>query len=357
MKCIYCAESITQPERRPMSQKVLHKALDTLFAWAPEGIGISIHLGSGEPLLNSEAVHEIGYTARDIAKTQNRALSLHVTTNGTLLTDDICHWLIQDRWNVKVSLDGPASIHDRTRKDTKGRGTYNRIKGYVQELARKIPEKFSTTAVLCRDTDPADVFYGTARLGVQRIEIVPLAAVYPSSLILQEKDMSAYREFLSDYVQRIADGESLPILIRFAKRVQRVLGFSNSRVACGAGRNFLAVGHDELIYPCFRFAGVNHYQMGTLDSLNRDLLQKFSLNAGRPYDERKACPTCWAAPLCGGPCFACAELLYYKNGEPSPDFCNLMKADCEAAVWLVQVLRVKNPEQLVAYLGITLEDE
>lgn len=357
MRCIYCAESSTQPKRKPMSQKVVQKALDALFGWAPEKSEVSIHLGSGEPLLTPDAVYEIGWRAQKMAKDQNRRLSLYLTTNGTLLTEDICDWLIEDEWNVKVSLDGTVKIHDKNRKDAQGRGTYHKIIGYVEELARKIPEKFSTTSVLCRGTDPAGVFYGIAALGVRRIEFVPVAGEYPSSLILNEKDVAAYRKFLSGYVQRIAEGESLPHLIRVVKRVQRVLGFGNSKVACGAGRNFLSVGPDGVLYPCFRFIGVEQYQLGTLDSIDRNLLHGFMVKGGRPYDQREACTQCWAAPLCGGPCFACAELLFYKNGEPSPDYCGMMTADCEAAIWLVQALREEDPERLVEFIGITLEDE
>ncbi len=355
LKCVYCAEAVTQPKRKPMSKKVMEKALEALFAWAPEGSDISIHLGSGEPLLQPETVQEIGFKAREMARGRHK-LRLYLTTNGTLLTDDICTWLIRDEWSVKVSLDGTAQIHDKNRRDAQG-GTYKRIEGYILKLAQKIPDLLSTTSVLCRGTDPRDVFYGIHNLGVRRMEFVPVAAEYPSAMVLNEIDIARYQKFLSDYTHRIVHGESLPFLVRFTKRVQRVLGFGNSRVACGAGRNFISIGPDGVLYPCFRFIGVSRYELGTLNSMDSHLLQKFMEEAGRPYDKRKACLNCWAAPLCGGPCFACAELLYYRNGEPSPDFCSMMKADCEAAVWLVQELREENPEQLVAFMGISLEEE
>ncbi|KYK34938.1 MAG: hypothetical protein AYK19_11475 [Theionarchaea archaeon DG-70-1] len=352
MRCIYCAESSTMPQRPVMSRKILEKAVDSLFACSHKRL--SLHVGSGEPLLQADAVREIGRRARNLEG--NREVTLHLTTNGTLLTEDICHWLVEDRWKVKVSLDGSARIHDQNRKDCQGRGTYQRIEGYVRRLSRT--PAFSTTSVLCHGTDPKEVFYGIGALGVKNIEIVPVATVYPSPLALTRGDIKLYCEFLSDYVQKIARGESLPLLTRFMKRLHRVLGFGNSRVPCGAGRNFMAVAPDGELYPCFRFVGIEEYRLGHVNTgVDPEKAQKFALEAGRPYDKRENCKKCWAAPLCGGPCFACAQLLFHKNGEPSPDYCDMVTADCKAAVWLAQTLREEAPENLVELLGICVEED
>ncbi|MBU7016110.1 MAG: radical SAM protein [Theionarchaea archaeon] len=354
MKCVYCAENSTMPHRNYMSPQVLDKALELLFTWSSKG-RLSIHLGSGEPLLKPDAVFDIGKKARAMAQERGRDLSLHITTNGTLLTREICSWLVQDGWRIKISVDGPKLIHDLNRKDRKGGGTYARIEKHVQTLS-SIPG-FSTTSVFCHNTNPADVFYGIASLGVKNIEIVPVAQEYPSLLCLTDEDITMYRRFLLSYVQKIAKGESLPLVTRFVKKLQRVLGFGNSYVPCGAGRSFLAVAPDKSLYPCFRFVGIGTYYLGNLDTgVDTERAHKFQAQGGRPYSER-ACNACWAAPLCGGPCFACAELLFYKNGEPSPDYCAMVKADCEAALWLAQTLREKDPERLVTFLGIQVGED
>jgi uncharacterized protein len=352
MQCIYCAESSTMPQRSPMPKKTVEKAVASLFEWSSHKY-VSIHVGSGEPLLQPDAVRTIGQMVKSLKGDRN--VSLHLTTNGTLLTDSVCDWLIRDGWKVKVSLDGPRHIHDQNRKDRLGRGTYDKIEKYVKKLS-KIP-KFSTTSVLCHGTDPQEVFDGIAALGVKNIEIVPVAVDYPSSLGLTKEDVMRYREFVSDYVKRIADGGTLPSLIRFMTRLQRVLGFGNNRVPCGAGRNFVAVAPDGGLYPCFRFVGIKHYELGHIDTgVDYEKAHNFAVTAGRPYHLRETCKTCWAAPLCGGPCFACAELLFHKNGEPSPDYCDMVTADCEAAAWLAQTLREKAPEMLMDLLGIDLEE-
>ncbi|MBU6999632.1 MAG: SPASM domain-containing protein [Theionarchaea archaeon] len=354
MNCIYCAESSTMPQRAVISNTILEKALDSFFSWS-SGV-LSIHVGSGEPLLNPSAVRTIGRRAREYeASTESTRISLHLTTNGTAFTGEVVNWLREDNWVIKISLDGNSRIHNHNRKDRQGRGTYERIENYVRALC-DIPS-FSTTSVLCHETDPAEVFYAISALGVQNIELVPVAVEYPSNLSLDEEDILNYKRFVAEYVKRIAEGESMPRLIRFMKKLQRVLGFGISRVPCGAGRNFLAVGPHGEFYPCFRFVGLDQYRLGDLThGIGRERTREFALTAGRPYDARETCGKCWAAPLCGGPCFACSQLLFYRNGEPSPDYCGLVRADCEAAVWLAQTLRDEAPERLVELAGIHLGD-
>jgi uncharacterized protein len=353
MRCAYCAESLTQPKRKPMEPAMVNLAIERLFEWSWPGSALSIHFGSGEPLLNPAVVKLAGTTARRMARKQKRPLSLHLTTNGTVLTPAISRWLIDGGWEVKVSLDGPRTIHDRYRRRGDGTETYAAIAENVRTLSSLISHRLSATAVLCRGADPAKVFYGIARLGIRQIETVPVVAPAGSSFLPGEADFEAYRRFICDYARRAVRSRSLPLNIRFRKRLQRIIGLGNSQIACGAGRNFFAVASDGAFYPCFRFVGIDDFRLGDLSSgFDGDAVRRFSLGPGRPYGRRKECQRCWAAPLCDGPCFACVELI--GDGAPSPGFCETTRADCEAALWLADVLREKNAEKLARLVGIEL---
>lgn len=355
LRCAYCAEYATLPERAVMPPKIRQRAVDAVFEWSPKGCGVSIHLGSGEALLNPAAVLEIGRQARRLAQIRNRPLALYITTNGTLLDDAIMRWFIGDGWNVKISIDGGAQVHDRYRVYKNGKGTFRRIEHAVRTLAGKMPVHFSTTSVLCRGTDPVKVFYEIASMGVRKIELVPVATTSPSQLSLRDDDLAAYHDFIFDYAERIAGGEKLPTHIRFQKRLKKALGYGNTRIPCGAGRNFIAAGHDGKLYPCFRFVGASQYIMGDLDSgINPERVKWFGNEPGRPYEKRDECAMCWAAALCGGPCFACAELLG-RAGSPSHDYCSMVRSESEAAVWLADVLKDEHPQLLLDLLGVNIE--
>jgi uncharacterized protein len=353
LRCAYCAESMTLPRRKRMSRDILSRSIEMLFKKAKAGLRVSLHFGSGEPLLQPSTVRAAGKMAIQFAREQGRNLSLHLTTNGTHLNAPIIQWLQEDRWEVKISLDGPQEIHDCFRRTRSGKGTYGKIEGIVRELASVMPQNFSTTSVLCRGVDPAKVFYGIDNLGVRKIELVPVAAPKHSPFLLGEADLQAYRQFILDYSEKLFRNRKMPVNIRFRKRIQRVLGFGNSQIACGAGRTFFAAGPDGTLYPCFRFVGIKEFKMGHVDSgLQKKFVKLFVSGPGRPYSKRKECRLCWAAPLCDGPCFACVELI--GEGSPPPGFCEMTKADCEGALWLAEILRKKDPKQLISLMGINL---
>jgi uncharacterized protein len=350
LKCIYCAESITMPKRQPISQEMLDRALSALFSWSKPESAVSIHLGSGEALLYPEIVQEIGKKSKRIARAQKRAISLYLTTNGTCLNNEIIDWLIKDDWNVKISFDGDQETHNQNRKYKTGQGTYDKVSEAVEILAKKIPNKFSTTSVLCRGTDPSKVFYSIAAHGVKRIELVPVAMPQGSKLLLNRSDLLSYERFITDYVQKLASGEDVPVNIRFHNRFLRVLGYKNNRTPCGAGRNFFAVSPNGVIYPCFRFIGIERYILGDLDGIQKAQVQDFINRSARSYEQRTPCCECWVAPLCGGPCFACAEL--FGLGLPLKEYCEMVHEESKAALWLVDVLKESDPEMLVELLGL-----
>lgn len=350
LACRYCAESATLPSRPPMTEGVLRRSLDLLFGGEPVKRAVSIHFGSGEPLLRAPLLRLAGELARRKEQETGIQAHLYLTTNGTLVDDEVLEFLRRDAWNVKVSIDGPPAVHDRCRVDTRGKPTSAAVSGALRRLLDLMPGSLSTTSVLCHGTDPARVFSFLAGMGVQRIELVPVASRGPSGAALTGGDLEIYRRFIADYAARLAAGEDHPMQIRFQKRLQKVLGFFNGSIACDAGRTFLAAGPDGDLYPCFRFVGLGRYRLGRLETgISDGSRAPFTREAGRPYQER-ACSGCWAGPLCGGPCFAVTELMC--GGNPDPVYCSLVRSEAEAALWLADVLRESDPGRLLQIAGI-----
>jgi uncharacterized protein len=352
LACRYCAEAATQPARRTrMSEAVLDRALDLLAADRGSGARQSIRLGSGEPMLAKPLLRRLDQRLRQMRTGGRTVPQVFLTTNGTLLDRKTRNWLLETGWQVKVSLDGPAAVHDRWRVTVRGRPTHRIASAAAADLARRMPERFSVSAVLCRGNDPAAVFGAIAKLGVRRIELVPVG--HPDAAIVpDEQDMARYRDFVHEYAQRFAAGEKdLAELVRVVNAARRVMGYDVKRIVCGAGRTFLGVGPRGHLYPCFRFIGVAAYCLGTLaDGPSSRALEEFQQAAGRPYDRRQECRDCWAAPICGGPCFAEAELMGPGDGRPFALHCNYVKADAEAAIALVQGIRRRDPEGLLELL-------
>ncbi len=354
LACRYCAEAASQPKRNPMDIETLHVALDFIF---PHGkiIGhTSLRFGSGEPLLAFPLLKEVVERIKKMGSHNgSQGPDFFLTTNGTLIDSDVSEWLISSGWHVKISFDGPKSVQDSWRVTKDNRGTYDRIKPVIEALTKKMRHRFSVTAVLCRGADPGKVFDEIVGMGVDRIELVPVVH-HDRSILPDASDLASYREFVQEYASRFVEkkkGQKIPVLTRFAEKVCRVMGYNNLRVPCGAGRSFYGVGPEGTLYPCFRFVGIKGYVLGNVHSrLDDKLVSAFRSGPGRPYEERIPCRHCWAAPICGGPCFSCSELFGPGYGKPLALHCAYVLADARAAVWLVNRLRKSDPERLLSFL-------
>lgn len=85
---------------------------------------IIVNFHGGEPLLNFACIE---YIVNSIDECFLKTHSVHygLTTNGTLLNQDISSYLAQKfKFNLSVSIDGMPNCHDKYRKYVDGRDTY-----------------------------------------------------------------------------------------------------------------------------------------------------------------------------------------------------------------------------------------
>lgn len=346
LACRYCAESATQPTRPAMTAEMLEQVL-TWFCAERSECSRSVHIGSGEPLLALPLLRRIDLWARTERGNPGDRVPVFLSTNGTLLDRTTTEWLATAGWEIKISIDGPKAIHDRWRVTRNGGGTFDRVESAARVLAQCLAGRLTLVAVLCRGADPCASYDLAASIGASHIEFVPVAT-HDREIRPGSADLARYREFIFEYARRRADvNRSLPQVCRFERYVLRTMGYHNRRVPCAAGRTYVGVGPDGALYPCMRFVGIERYRIGQLpEGVDPDATLAFQRGPGRTFDQRDSCRACWAAPLCGGPCFACAELFDIEH------LCEVYRADAAAAVWLVQQLRERAPERLVSFLPL-----
>lgn len=94
-----------------------------------EGESFTIQFLGGEPLVALELIkYTIDY-AKEVCETTEPNFSL--TTNATLVTDDIANYLDEEDVRVGVSFDGWKEINDESRVYMSGEGTYeDAVEGY-----------------------------------------------------------------------------------------------------------------------------------------------------------------------------------------------------------------------------------
>lgn len=137
-------------------------------------------------------------------------------TNATLIDRSWISFFKETGANVGVSLDGPAGIHDASRRTRRGQGTHARTMRGVEQLQdAEIP--FHVIAVLTRDAlDHPDLLfaffheYGLYRVGFN-VEEVELAN--PRSSLQAAGSEAAYRRFLKRFLGLNAQA-GWPIAVR-----------------------------------------------------------------------------------------------------------------------------------------------
>ena len=98
----------------------------------------AISFYGGEPLLNFKVIQAA--TARIRGHSGGERFQLLINTNGVAIDERIARFLVEERFNVQLSLDGPAHIHDRYRKTTAGGGSHARVVVGLERLLAVDPE-------------------------------------------------------------------------------------------------------------------------------------------------------------------------------------------------------------------------
>ena len=125
-RCTYCYEDFAVGKMAPATVQGIKRLLQRRI---PDLRYLSIDWFGGEPLLASEIIHDVGQHVCELAHGRSDLrFDSGVTTNGHLLTMDMVGRLhaVGVR-NYQISLDGPRELHDQTRKQANGRGSFDRI--------------------------------------------------------------------------------------------------------------------------------------------------------------------------------------------------------------------------------------
>jgi len=185
LACDYCFYLEKQAlfgsgEQYRMSDRVL-SAFITNYITAQPTPAVEFVWQGGEPtLLGIDFFEKVVAFQRPLAglKTISNALQ----TNGTLLTDKWCLFLKKHDFTVGISLDGPKEIHDRYRRNRKGRGSFDQVMRGLR-LLQKHQINYNVLACVAHDTakHPLDVYRFFKANGVEFIQFAPIVERLPEN--------------------------------------------------------------------------------------------------------------------------------------------------------------------------------
>lgn len=364
LRCTYCygrgGEYGTPGES--MSYSTAVKAVEFLLEQIPSGKKGNISFFGGEPLLRWDLLKRIIPYIRRREQEKKRKITLSLSANGTLLNDEIVHFLHHHRVPVTISLDGPPHIHDRMRVFPNGTGSYYYIFPKIKKLLQ-VQGRCPMRATL----DPneprlTEVVEHLLQIGATLVHTEPASGLLGKesgklSSEAVENLKKEYRRFKEKYIRAIQMESKLLPFFAFIRILRMLTGSGQRRYyGCGMGRSYVAVSPRGEFYPCHRFVDQKKYLLGDLDNgLSKGAREQFVALQVR---QRESCRSCWARYLCGGGCYYDAFFSQGDLEHPDPARCELYQEVTTEAIEIGTHLSQIPPqeiremgERLVEYLA------
>ena len=340
LNCSYCfaSQGKYHGERALMSLEVGKRAIDFLIENSGTRHNLEVDFFGGEPLMNWEVVKQIVAYARSVEKQHSKNFRFTLTTNGMLINDEVIEFANREMSNVVLSLDGRREVHDATRVDYAGHGSYDRIVPKFQKLvaARGGKGYYMRGTFTHRNPDFTKDVLHMADLGFTELSMEPVVVAPDDPMALTPADIEIvkqqYELLATEMLRRERAGKPITFyhymidLTAGPCIYKRISG-------CGSGTEYMAVTPWGDLYPCHQFVGEEAYRLGDIWNgvTNRELREEF--RACNAY-ARPECADCWAKLYCSG---GCAANAYHASGSIRGVYkpgCELFRKRIECAIMM-----------------------
>ncbi len=347
LNCEYCFYLEKQAlfgfdKKYRMSDAVLKAFISKYIESQPTPVVEFVWQGGEPTLLGIDFFKKVVELQRPFGR--QKIIKNSLQTNGTLLNDDWCEFLKRHGFMVGISLDGPEEIHDRYRRDQKGKGTFDRVMRGLN-LLQKHEVEYNVLVSVAHDTarHPLDVYRFLRNNGVEFIQFTPivervpdakssrfgLGLAHPPSLSIEEPetkttvwtvDPEEYGDFMiSVYEEWVRNDVGKVFVMNFEWALNAWIG-NPSPVCVHANQcgRALVVEHNGSIYACDHLVYPD-YKIGSIFSGNLLVMAENSARANCGSAKETAlsryCKECGVLAACRG---GCPKHRFVKTyyGEP-----------------------------------------
>lgn len=329
-----------------MPWDIARQAVDLVFRRAGRAEEVGITFFGGEPLLNKPVLRRTIAYSQELGAQRGVRVSYSMTTNATLLDDEIIELLKRYSFGLMVSLDGPPDVHDAVRPCADGRGSFERAAANIRRLMarRRSVTVRCTLSNRCLDRPRIVRFledFGFARIAMSRVSG---RSQHPGAYDIGPTENAVLREQDDYFIARLFDQLDRDEPVRFnpwAVAIRNIHDKQNRRMRCGVGRGCTTVGIDGRLYPCHRYVGMEPYVLGHVSTgIQPD---RFARYLEGYFSTKAKCERCWAVHICGGYC------PWFVSGDdgtfqpPQDWWCDEVRSWYEQGIWLYDTFRSRYP--------------
>ncbi len=259
LRCRYCYAG--RKYRHAMTRETAARAVDIALAEAQRtGSGLDVSFFGGEPLLEWELLQWCTAYVQEKAAACELPLPprFGITTNMTLLTEEMLLWLAERDFLIGLSLDGSPSMHNANRRFASGEGSHAAtlpalawLNAHPQVRTRNICVVTPTNAHLLAEgvTWLTEHYHGSIGLNFD----------YWSRWTDEQFDVLATQ--LRELLRRMADSyrAGKPMRVdNVREKIQSHLRSAEGKEPCAhcrIGEREIAVTVDGNFFPCSRLVG------------------------------------------------------------------------------------------------------
>jgi uncharacterized protein len=340
MRCAYCyGDGGSYGEQGGiMSEETAFKAVDWLMKNSKSSRQLHISFFGGEPLLNFPLIKKVVAYAREKAQEREVTVSFGITTNATLLTDEIISFMSRERINPMVSFDGPPEIQNRQRPFVDGSGSYDTVSANILKLLAAYP-RLVARAIVFGDADPLEIEAGMREVGLTSCLIgqsspVILATAQAGKTTPEEAENETIERMIAllrkagvDLVRAVKSRRVEFNMV--ASLAKMLISRKKKYFGCGVGKGMAGISVSGDVYPCHRFVGQKDARMGSIESYTVGGLNDF--HRADVY-QLPGCRTCWARYFCAGGCFYDNKARTGDMHRAAKSYCETIKAATEVAI-------------------------
>ncbi|WP_025720168.1 Cys-rich peptide radical SAM maturase CcpM [Paenibacillus sp. 1-18] len=351
LRCSYCVYSGGYENRGHtslmMDFETARKCIDFVIDRSVDSDRLDFGFYGGEPLINFPLIKQcVEYIKEQVVY---RDVGFHLTTNGTLLNDDILAFLDEHRFVLTISLDGDQENHDRNRRfAVNGRGSFDTIIANVDKIKRNYPALFewiNFNVVLDTRNDFGCIndFYTnyetfeslySVRSSYINDAYVKDEILYRNAFI-EQRGYEVFKMMLSKFgrvdeshVSKLIKDYYIQLYFRMFHYRKPSAGMpieAHHGGPCVPGVQRLFADVHGNLFPCERVSEQSEVvQIGKVDTgFEVDKISRI-LNVGTITED--ACKNCWNFRFCTL-CVAVADDLHTLSKEKKMSHCSVVKND------------------------------
>lgn len=335
LRCKYCAYSDNNGMERKHTAKNMawytaKKALDFFHTHSIDSRFITIGFYGGEPLLNFDLIKKSILYSEQIF--EGKPLLFSMTTNATLLTEDVLCFLEKRDVALTISLDGPKQLNDMNRVfESSDISTFDIVKEKLENIFEK-HKRLLTHLSINMVLDPAYPYEQYQKI---YSEIPGLHNIIVRASPVSDDNLTIKHTYCNEYIQQTEYAKFIYRIVDIGKKssmkalnqtnilsnsfrqtfsqIKRMIG-PNVHITSPAGPcipafDKLFVDSDGKFLPCEKVPEIlPELNIGDVDAgYDMDRIRNLVM---LPELTRNECEKCWCFNMCG----ACVKYCVDKEG-------------------------------------------